>query len=70
MNSSDDSSTRSQGGPQTVAGGQCDDETMSAPAQAHLDDLLDRALRDTFPCSDPISSLCVETLTHERHPSG
>lgn len=34
------------------------------PPSEHLERLLDEALDATFPCSDPVSTLCVELRTH------
>jgi hypothetical protein len=36
--------------------------------QAHVDDLLDAALADTFPASDPVSGLTASTAV--RGPAG
>jgi len=39
---------------------------VEKPPSEHLEQILDEALDATFPCSDPVSTLCVEyePLTH------
>ena len=39
---------------------------VEQPASEHLEQILDDALDATFPCSDPVSTLCVEyePVTH------
>ena len=39
---------------------------VEQPPSEHLEQILDEALDATFPCSDPVSTLCVEyePLTH------
>jgi hypothetical protein len=40
--------------------------TVAQPPSERLEQILDEALDATFPCSDPVSTLCVEyeALTH------
>jgi hypothetical protein len=33
---------------------------LAQPPSEHLEQILDEALDATFPCSDPVSTLCVE----------
>jgi hypothetical protein len=60
MNTADDSGARPQGDAQRVPARVRNDDTAHSRAQVHIDEQLDRALKDTFPCSDPVSTLCVE----------
>ena len=44
-------------------------QELSSAARAHLDELLDQALEETFPASDPIA-VAVELQTMESESQG